>query len=137
MPERIKQMTARNIHRFLAGASVLLFSLSSHREISMMSIPATCRIPNGSCQKIGPASEGMIIPYMTTREVNDMGPMVMAATDKACRENTVTAYAAAHRRVEGDRFFPRPKQSVKNAAVPYEKALNRKIPDASGDADLA
>ena len=67
------------------------FPLISQREMSIIKMPAICKSPVGSCQKIGPATEGMIIPYITQIDVVDIAPTRMAVIEIVCRLITIAA----------------------------------------------
>ena len=71
--------------------SACAFSLINQREMSIIKMPAICKKPVGSCQKIGPATEGMIIPYITQIDVVDIAPMRIAVIEIVCRLITIVA----------------------------------------------
>ena len=56
-----------------------------------MQIPTICKAPIGSFQKIGPATEGIIMPYITQMEVVDIAPTRIAVMEIVCRLITIVA----------------------------------------------
>ena len=63
----------------------------NHSDTIIRKIPGICKMPMGSFQKIGPATEGMIIPYITQIAVTDIVPTLIAVIETVCRLNTIIA----------------------------------------------
>jgi hypothetical protein len=74
---------------FRCGADA--FSLISHNETIIMIMPAICKRPIGSFQKIGPATEGIIIPYIIQMEVVAIVPTRIAVIEIVYRLTTIVA----------------------------------------------
>ena len=82
IPENTNAKIANNIHFFdIPFSSVGALPFISHNDAIIIKIPTICKIPIGSFQKIGPATDGMIIPYITQIEVVDIAPTLIAVME--------------------------------------------------------